>query len=100
MLTPLPVWPSPKAQLYASGAFSGSVEVEALNTQTRALQEETKRGVGGRLTGPLSSLGVIATENRMSRPTAGSVVAVRAAAVPVATAPFESPRTALILPPP
>ena len=57
-----------------------------------------KAAVGTRL--PVSTPGPITTEKVTLRPAAGVTLAVRAAAVPMATAPFESPRMPLTLPEP
>jgi hypothetical protein len=64
-------------------------------------QLATNAATGGSSTGPpVPSPGLTATENNTSRVTAGLLVAVRAAAVPVATAAPESPSAEKTAPPP
>ncbi len=72
----------------------------ALNEQTSALQVLVNDGTGGWLVGVVVCPGLITTEKFWSPPVEVLVVAVRAAALPTATAPLESASRALTLPPP
>jgi hypothetical protein len=99
--TPVPSsLPSPKSQLYVRLSLSGSELPLASNSHVSPLQSAVNSAVGASLVGTSTSPGATTTESITVRVTAALVVAVRPAAVPVATASFESPRTPLTFPVP
>ena len=71
---------------------------EALKEQAIPVQLTVNDGTGGWLVGVVEVPGLTTTENSCSPPAAVLVVAVRDAAVPVATAPLESASRELTLP--
>ena len=80
--------------------MSGSVLPPALKLHVMAVHEVVKEGTGGSFCGglPGSVPGLTTTENSWLLPPARLVVAVRPAALPVATAALESASRELTLP--
>src|SRR3954465_15082128 len=99
---PVPVVASPKFQRKVRGSLSASVEPVASKPHVMPEHEVVKLATGAVLVGGVTVPvpGLTTTENSWPPPPAVLLVAVRPAAVPVATGAPESASRELTLPPP